>query len=71
MASTSDLMEHLAIVTARRQRDQYLHALDTLLASLSDGAPASLEESRQLFATYEPPHMPSLRAEIEAMREER
>ena len=66
-----DLMERLAITTARHQRERYLHELDKLLASLGDEEPASLEEIRQLFATYEPPNMLSLSTEIEAMREER
>ena len=66
-----DLMEHLAIATARQQREQYLEQLDQLLESLDAGEPSSLEEIRQLFATYESPDMPSLSAEIEMMREER
>jgi hypothetical protein len=48
MQSTSiekrDLMEHLAIVTARQQRDQYLEQLDQLLESLGDAAPGPLED---------------------------
>ena len=75
MKSTSpgnpDLMEHLAIVTARQQRDQYLDQLDQLLDSLGDDEPSSLDEIRRLFTTYEPSGLPSLSAEIEAMREER
>ena len=75
MKSTSpqdlDLMEHLAIVTARQQRDQYLKQLDRLLESLGDEEPSSLEELRRLFTTYEPADLPSLSAEIETMREER
>lgn len=75
MKSTStegfDLMERSALVKARCQREQYLHGFDELLASLDEAEPASLEEIRQLFATHEPPDMPSLSAEIEAMREER
>jgi uncharacterized protein YPO0396 len=75
MKSTStgylDLMEHLALVTARQQRDQYLQQLDALLASLGDGAPCSLEAMRELFRTYESPELPSLSAAIEAMREAR
>ena len=66
-----DVMEYFAHATARQQRDQYLHALDQLLASLGDEEPASLEEIRQLFTTYEPSEMRSLSSDIEAMREER
>ena len=75
MKSTStkklDLMEHLAIVTVRQQRDQYLEQLDQLLESLGDAEPSSQEDLRRLFTTYESPHLPSLSAEIETMREER
>ena len=75
MKSTSpenlDLMEHLAVVNARQQRDQYLDQLDQLLESLGDEEPSSLDELRRLFLTYEASDLPSLSADIEAMREER
>ena len=66
-----DLMEHLALVAARQQREQYLEQLDALLDALGDGAPRSLEAMRALFRTYESPESPSLRAAMEAMREAR
>jgi len=43
-----DLMEHLAIVTARQQRHQYLQQLGALLASLEDVPPSSPETMRDL-----------------------
>jgi hypothetical protein len=70
-AENRDVMEHVAIAVARHQRDHYLAQLDQLLTSLGDEAPISLGEIRRLFTTYEPPDLPSLSAEIEAMREER
>jgi hypothetical protein len=66
-----DVMEHLALVSARQQRDQYLQQLGALLASLGGGAPTSLEAMRECFRTYECPESPSLSAAIEAMREAR
>lgn len=75
MKSTSpenlDLMEHLAVVNARQQRDQYLDQLDQLLESMGDEETSSIEELRRLFTTYEASDLPSLSAEIETMREER
>lgn len=64
-------MEHLAVVNARQQRDQYLDQLDQLLESLGDEALSSIEELRQLFTSYETSDLPSLSTEIEMMREER
>ncbi len=48
-----DLMEHLAIVSARQQRDQYLKQLDQFLESLGDEEPSSLEELRRLFTIFD------------------
>jgi hypothetical protein len=36
-----ELMEHLALVTARQQQDQYLQQLGALLDSLADAPPSS------------------------------
>lgn len=66
-----DLMAHVALIEARRQRQQYLDGLDQLLACVGHGEVASLEEIRQLFLTYEDPQMPTLSSEIETMRETR
>jgi hypothetical protein len=66
-----DLMEHLAILTARQQRDQYLQQLDALLASLEDVSPSSPKAMQELFAVHESSALPSLSSAIEAMREAR
>jgi hypothetical protein len=66
-----DLMEHLAIVTARQQRDQYLQQLGALLALLEDVPPSSPKVMQELFAAYESSALPSLSSAIEAMREAR
>ncbi len=75
MKSTStqhaNLMEQLAVVNARRQRDAYHDGFDQLLEWIGEGEADSLEEIRQLFVTYESPGMPSLSSDIESMREER
>ena len=64
-------MEHLAIVTARQQRDQYLQQLGALLASLEDVPPSSPETMRDLFAAHESSELPSLSSATWAMREAR
>jgi hypothetical protein len=67
-----DFLERVAIVQARQKHEQYLQALDELLASFGiAGEVALLGEIRTLCAHYEKPGMPTLSSEIEAMREER
>ncbi len=67
-----DLLERVAIAQARQKREQYLSALDELLALFGvAGDTASLDEIRAMFAHYDQPGMPTLSSEIEAMREER
>jgi hypothetical protein len=66
-----ELMEHLAIVTARQQRHQYLQQLGALLASLEDVPPSSPETMRDLFAAHESLVLPSLSVATWAMREAR
>ena len=67
-----DLLERMAVVQARRKREQYLRTLDELLTAFGDtGEAASLDDIRAMFTRYEKPGMPTLSSEIEAMREER
>jgi hypothetical protein len=63
------LLERAAVAQARQKREQYLRALDELLNSFGiAGEAAALDETRAMFAHYEKPGMPTLSAEIEAMR---
>jgi hypothetical protein len=66
-----DLMEHLAIATARQQRDEYLQQLGALLDSLEDVPPSSPKSMQELFAAYESSTLPSLSSATWAMREAR
>jgi hypothetical protein len=71
-ADDLDLLDQIAVSVARQKRAQYLRALDDLLNALdTEREAASLDEIRAMFTAYEPPDMPTLSAEIEAMREER
>jgi hypothetical protein len=71
-ADNLDFLERMAVAQARQKREQYLQTLNELLTSFGiASAAASLDEIRAMFALYEKPGMPTLRSEIDAIREER
>jgi hypothetical protein len=71
-ADDLDLLDQIAVSVARQKRAQYLRLLDDLLNTFdTEREAASLDEIRTMFAAYEPLDMPTLSAEIEAMREKR